>query len=128
MFPNPEFFLIGFVPFPQILVLWANIFVLWYSDALFPVMDNYVLFFRKLKAFCICALLFAPLSCLDWIGFLPVCDDWDLDGWEWLTLYFCFSIKIHDLTDMREMYAIINLDDENKGMLTFSMGIEIFTN
>uniref|UniRef100_A0A8C5X1D6 WD repeat-containing protein 19 n=1 Tax=Malurus cyaneus samueli TaxID=2593467 RepID=A0A8C5X1D6_9PASS len=30
-------------------------------------------------------------------------------------------IKIHDLTDMKEMYAIINLDDENKGMLTFSM-------
>lgn len=29
---------------------------------------------------------------------------------------------------MKEMYAIINLDDENKGMLTFSMGIEIFTN
>ncbi|NWR15309.1 WDR19 protein, partial [Emberiza fucata] len=25
-------------------------------------------------------------------------------------------IKIHDLTDMREMYAIINLDDENKGV------------
>ncbi|XP_066041722.1 WD repeat-containing protein 19 isoform X2 [Chamaea fasciata] len=25
-------------------------------------------------------------------------------------------IKIHDLTDMKEMYAIINLDDENKGV------------
>nr|XP_021388853.1 WD repeat-containing protein 19 [Lonchura striata domestica] len=25
-------------------------------------------------------------------------------------------IKIHDLADMREMYAIINLDDENKGV------------
>ncbi|NWY71077.1 WDR19 protein, partial [Erithacus rubecula] len=25
-------------------------------------------------------------------------------------------IKIHDLTDLREMYAIINLDDENKGV------------
>ncbi|NWX33087.1 WDR19 protein, partial [Notiomystis cincta] len=25
-------------------------------------------------------------------------------------------VKIHDLTDMREMYAIINLDDENKGV------------
>ncbi|KAM6132739.1 LOW QUALITY PROTEIN: WD repeat-containing protein 19 [Pterocles gutturalis] len=29
-------------------------------------------------------------------------------------------IKIHDLSDLREMYAIINLDDENKGMLTLA--------
>lgn len=34
-----------------------------------------------------------------------------------MTVYFCCSIKIHDLSDLREMYAIINLDDENKGML-----------
>ena len=27
-----------------------------------------------------------------------------------------FSIKIHDLTELRDMYAIINLDDENKGI------------
>lgn len=26
------------------------------------------------------------------------------------------SIKIHDLTELRDMYAIINLDDENKGI------------
>lgn len=45
-----------------------------------------------------------------------------------MTVYFFFSIKIHDLSDLREMYAIINLDDENKGMLTVSMRIEIFTN
>lgn len=45
-----------------------------------------------------------------------------------MTVYFCFSIKIHDLSDLREMYAIINLDDENKGMLTVSMRTEIITN
>lgn len=28
-----------------------------------------------------------------------------------------FSIKIHDLTELRDMYAIINLDDENKGIV-----------
>lgn len=128
MFPNPQFFQIGFVPFPQILVLWTNIFVVWCSDTLFTVVDGNVLFFRKLKTFCICFLLFAPLGCLDWTRFLLVNGDWDLDWWEWLTLHFCFSIKIHDLADMREMYAIINLDDENKGMLTFSTGIENFTN
>lgn len=42
--------------------------------------------------------------------------------------YLCFSIKIHDLSDLREMYAIINLDDENKGMLIVPMRIEIFAN
>lgn len=26
-----------------------------------------------------------------------------------------FSIKIHDLAELKDMYAIINLDDENKG-------------
>lgn len=31
-----------------------------------------------------------------------------------------FSIKIHDLTELRDMYAIINLDDENKGLGTLS--------
>lgn len=30
--------------------------------------------------------------------------------------YLYFSIKIHDLSDLSEMYAIINLEDENKGM------------
>lgn len=29
---------------------------------------------------------------------------------------FIFSVKIHDLTELRDMYAIINLDDENKGI------------
>nr|BAC31673.1 unnamed protein product [Mus musculus] len=29
-------------------------------------------------------------------------------------------IKIHDLTELRDMYAIINLDDENKGLGTLS--------
>ncbi|GAB1289679.1 WD repeat-containing protein 19 [Apodemus speciosus] len=36
----------------------------------------------------------------------------------------CYSwvslIKIHDLTELRDMYAIINLDDENKGLGTLS--------
>ncbi|KAM7326335.1 hypothetical protein ACRRTK_014813 [Alexandromys fortis] len=29
-------------------------------------------------------------------------------------------VKIHDLTELRDMYAIINLDDENKGLDTLS--------
>lgn len=32
------------------------------------------------------------------------------------SFFFTFSVKIHDLTELRDMYAIINLDDENKGM------------
>ncbi|KAK7804588.1 hypothetical protein U0070_015428, partial [Myodes glareolus] len=33
----------------------------------------------------------------------------------------CYScVKIHDLTELRDMYAIINLDDENKGLGTLS--------
>lgn len=61
---------------------------------------------------------------LSWLGWVfPLYDDWVR-----MTVYFFFSIKIHDLSDLREMYAIINLDDENKGMLTVSMRIEIFTN
>lgn len=44
------------------------------------------------------------------------------------TVYFCFSIKIHDLSDLRKMYAIINLDDENKGMLVIALRMEIFIN
>lgn len=45
-----------------------------------------------------------------------------------MTVYFCFSIKIHDLSDLRKMYAIINLDDENKGMLVISFREAIFIN
>lgn len=44
------------------------------------------------------------------------------------TVYFCFSIKIHDLSDLIKMYAIINLDDENKGMLVIALRMEIFIN
>lgn len=32
------------------------------------------------------------------------------------SFFFTFSVKIHDLTELRDMYAIINLDDENKGI------------
>ena len=27
-------------------------------------------------------------------------------------MYFCLSVKIHDLSEMKEMYAIITLEDE----------------
>lgn len=33
--------------------------------------------------------------------------------------FLFFSIKIHDLAELKDMYAIINLDDEHKG-ITFS--------
>lgn len=36
-----------------------------------------------------------------------------------------FSIKIHDLAELKDMYAIINLDDENKGT-GFSEAIQHF--
>jgi len=51
-----------------------------------------------------------------------------------MKFYFCavkitllclsVSIKIHDLTDLKEMYAIVTLDEETKGMKSFLMHID----
>ncbi|KAI1238247.1 hypothetical protein IHE44_0012965 [Lamprotornis superbus] len=43
---------------------------------------------------------------------------WYGDGY--IMIGFSQGIKIHDLTDMREMYAIINLDDENKDQMAWT--------
>lgn len=97
------------------------------SDKLFRVMDDNVLccFLGNRRHFAFAFFFFLHWAVLIGLGFFQLMMT-EIYISENDCLLF-FSIKIHDLSDLREMYAIINLDDENKGMLTVSMRIKIFT-